>query len=59
MPPALMPPLLFHQDCSLLQDKLGEIESYLKKLAFVSCVHENFMTGCGNFILGNVGLGSQ
>ena len=49
--------LLYYPD--LLQEKLGEIETYLKKLAFVSCVHENFMTGCGNFILGNVGLASQ
>jgi hypothetical protein len=54
-----MPQSQLHYQCNLLQDKLGEIESYLKKLAFVSCVHENFMTGCGNFILGNVGLGSQ
>merc|ERR1712002_62205 len=39
---------------NLDQEKLGEIEKYLKKLAFVTCVNENFMTGCGNFILGNV-----
>jgi len=37
------------------EDQLLDIEITLQKLAFFRCVHENFMEGCGNFILGRVG----
>ena len=28
-----------------------DIEMHLQKLAFFRCVHENFMDGCGNYLL--------
>jgi len=32
-------------------EELLEVEIVLQKLAFFRCVHENFMDGCGNYIL--------
>eukprot|EP00088_Acartia_fossae_P053301 TRINITY_DN6055_c0_g1_i3.p1 TRINITY_DN6055_c0_g1~~TRINITY_DN6055_c0_g1_i3.p1 ORF type:complete len:144 (-),score=49.03 TRINITY_DN6055_c0_g1_i3:156-587(-) len=32
-------------------EQLLEVEIVLQKLAFFRCVHENFMDGCGNYIL--------
>jgi len=36
-------------------EQLLDIEITLQKLAFFRCVHENFMEGCGNFILNKIG----
>jgi len=36
-------------------EQLMGIEMNLQKLAFFRCVHENFMDGCGNYILETVG----
>ena len=33
-----------------------DIEITLQKLAFFRCVHENFMNGCGNYILETVSI---
>merc|ERR1719347_438368 len=47
-------PLTADDDCKvekLDETKVAAIESSLKKLSYVACVHGNFMTACGNFIL--------
>jgi hypothetical protein len=31
-----------------------DLETTLQNLAFFRCIHENFMDGCGNFILQSV-----
>jgi hypothetical protein len=31
------------------------LETTMQHLAFFRCIHENFMDGCGNFILQMVG----
>jgi len=45
-------------DCKIKdldQEKVADIEASLKKLSYVACVHGNFMTACGNFILEQMG----
>ena len=47
-------PLTSDDDCKvekLDEEKVARIEESLKKLSYVACVHGNFMTACGNFIL--------
>merc|ERR1712236_60324 len=47
-------PVTADDDCKIKdldQEKVAEIEDSLKKLSYIACVHENFMTTCGNFIL--------
>merc|ERR1719153_920390 len=47
-------PLTNDDDCKvekLDEEKVRSIEESLKKLSYVACVHGNFMTACGNFIL--------
>merc|ERR1712168_87059 len=47
-------PLTADDDCKvekLDEEKVASIEKSLKKLSYVACVHGNFMTACGNFIL--------
>merc|ERR1712212_723102 len=47
-------PLTSDDDCKvekLDEEKVASIEESLKKLSYVACVHGNFMTACGNFIL--------
>merc|ERR1719369_1683232 len=47
-------PLTSDDDCKvekLDEEKVRSIEESLKKLSYVACVHGNFMTACGNFIL--------
>merc|ERR1719369_1957516 len=41
----------FVQVEKLDEEKVRSIEESLKKLSYVACVHGNFMTACGNFIL--------
>merc|ERR1719312_942416 len=51
-------PLTADDDCKiekLDKEKVASIESSLKKLSYVACVHGNFMTACGNFILSQMG----
>merc|ERR1719481_2017224 len=51
-------PLTSDDDCKvekLDETKVAAIESSLKKLSYVACVHGNFMTACGNFILEQMG----
>merc|ERR1712042_107100 len=51
-------PLTADDDCKvekLDEEKVAAIESSLKKLSYVACVHGNFMTACGNFILEQMG----
>ena len=47
-------PLTTDEDCKIKdldQEKVAEIEDSLRKLSYIACVHGNFMTACGNFIL--------
>jgi len=47
-------PVATEADCKvedLDQNAVASIEKSLKKLAYIACVHNNFMTACGNFIL--------
>merc|ERR1711931_302183 len=47
-------PLTSDDDCKvekLDEERVASIEKSLKKLSYVACVHGNFMTACGNFIL--------
>ena len=51
-------PVTADDDCKvekLDQEKVAAIEGSLKKLSYVACVHGNFMTACGNFILSQMG----
>jgi hypothetical protein len=51
-------PVTTDDDCKiekLDQEKVAAIEDSLKKLSYVACVHGNFMTACGNFILEQMG----
>merc|ERR1712128_17013 len=51
-------PVTADDDCKvekLDQEKVTAIEESLKKLSYVACVHGNFMTACGNFILSQMG----
>merc|ERR1711872_112624 len=44
------------EECRINPDPqtLLDIEITLQKLAFFRCVHENFLEGCGNYVLGAV-----
>merc|ERR1719495_2666782 len=51
-------PVTADDDCKvekLNQTKVASIEESLRKLSYVACVHGNFMTACGNFILDQMG----
>ena len=51
-------PVTADDDCKVEkvdQEKVTAIEESLKKLSYVACVHGNFMTACGNFILSQMG----
>merc|ERR1711931_120186 len=51
-------PLTSDDDCKvekLDEERVASIEKSLKKLSYVACVHGNFMTACGNFILDQMG----
>jgi len=51
-------PVTADDDCKvekLDQTKVASIEESLRKLSYVACVHGNFMTACGNFILDQMG----
>merc|ERR1719228_1295028 len=47
-------PVTADDDCKIKdldQEKVVEIEDSLKKLSYIACIHGNFMTTCGNFIM--------
>merc|ERR1712055_1053016 len=47
-------PVTDDDDCKIKdldQEKVVEIEDSLKKLSYIACIHGNFMTTCGNFIM--------
>ena len=51
-------PVTADDDCKITnldQEKVADIEDSLKKLSYIACVHGNFMTACGNFILEQMG----
>merc|ERR1712083_1246552 len=51
-------PVTADDDCKVEkidQTKVASIEESLRKLSYVACVHGNFMTACGNFILDQMG----
>ena len=51
-------PVTADDDCKITnldQEKVAAIEDSLKKLSYIACVHGNFMTACGNFILEQMG----